>query len=77
MSEIKIIIVKILVLVLDILLFALQTVKQIILPNRRRKGNILSSLFDFFIGTLERIFHFEHGFFRMAVLFKHKYSGKG
>lgn len=73
MSEIKEIIVKILLLALDILLFTFQTVKQIILPYGRRKGNILSSLLNFFIGILERVIRFEHGFFRMTSIVKHKY----
>jgi len=46
---------------------------KILVPNRRRKGNVLSSLLDFFIGSIERLVQFEHGFFRISTLFKHKY----
>lgn len=77
MQEIKKIISKIFVLVLDILLFAFRILKQIVLPGKKRKGNILSSLFVFFVGTIERLFPFEHGFFKMAAIFKLKYLRQG
>lgn len=73
MSEIKKIISKVFFLLLDILLFAFRIVKQIVLPNKKRKGNILSSLFIFFIGTIGRLIPFEHGLFKMASVFKLRY----
>ena len=73
MNEIKEISTKISVLLFDILLFAYKVVTQLILPNKKRKGNILSSLFVFFVGTVKRISHFEHRSFRMAVVFNQKY----
>lgn len=76
MSEIKKIISKILILLFGILLFAFSIIRQIVLPNKRRKGNILSSLFIFFTGTIERLISFEHGF-KMAAIFKLKYCRQG
>jgi hypothetical protein len=73
MLEIKKIIYKILLIILDIALFTFQTARQLVLPNTKRKGNILSSLFIFFIGIVERLNHFEHGFFKIANIFKLKY----
>ena len=60
-------------LLFGILFFALSIIKQIVLPNKRRKGNVLSSLFIFFTGTIERLIPFEHGVFKMAAIFKLKY----
>lgn len=73
MNEIKKIISNISRLIIDILLFGYKTTRQIILPGRRKKGNLLSSLFIFFVGIIERIGNFEHGVFRMAHLLKQKY----
>jgi hypothetical protein len=73
MSDIKKITNKILLLILDVLCFTFQTVKQVVLPNRKRKGNILSSGFDFFIGIIERLHQFEHGYFKPANVYKLKY----
>ncbi len=73
MSEIKKITAKILLLVLDIFLFGLNTARQIVLPNKKRKGTILTSLFVFFTGALDRLESFEHGAFKMTKLLRHKY----
>lgn len=73
MKEIKIIISKIMLLIIDVSLFGYKLIKQIILPNRRKKGNLLTSLFVFFDGTLERLDRFEHGTFRMATILRQKY----
>lgn len=73
MSEIKQISIKIWVTLIDILLFAYKIISQIILPNKRTKGNVLTSLFTFFIGLIERLNQFEHGFFNIATLLKQKY----
>ena len=73
MPEIKKIANKVFLLILEILLFTFQTVKQLILPNKKRKGNILSSLLVFFIGVIERLNCFEHGLFKLANVFKLKY----
>jgi len=77
MTDIKKIANKILFLILDLALFTFQTVKQVVLPNRKRKGNILSSLFDFFIGIIERLHQYESGYFKLANVFKLKYLKQG
>ena len=73
MYEIKKILRKVFVLAIDIFLFAFNTIRQIILPGKRKKGNLLSSLFIFFVGIIERLGSFEYGVFRMANLLKQKY----
>lgn len=77
MDDIKKIANKILFLILDVVRFTFQTVKQVVLPNRKRKGNILSSLFYFFIGIIERLNQFESGYFKLANVFKLKYLKQG
>jgi hypothetical protein len=47
------------------------------LPNRKRKGNLLNTLFLFYIGFIENIQHFEHRRFKVADLFQHKLVRKG
>ncbi len=73
MQEIKKIISKISFFTIDILVFAFNVWKQVILPGKRKKGNVLSSLFIFFTGILERIGSFEYGIFQMANVLKQKY----
>jgi len=73
MCEIKKILRKVFVLAIDIFLFAFNTIRQIILPGKRKRGNLLSSLFIFFVGIIERFDSFEYGVFRMANLLKLKY----
>jgi hypothetical protein len=64
---------KISLLIIDILLFAFNTGRQLILPGKGKKGNLLSSLFIFFTGLIERLGSFEYGIFRMANVLKQKY----
>jgi|GEM_PF-3053820 hypothetical protein len=73
MIKIKEILLKIFFLLLEILLFTLETGMQVVLPTRKRKGNILSSILNFFVGIVERINDFEYGFFKMNNVLKHKY----
>ncbi|HET7118289.1 MAG TPA: hypothetical protein VFI29_17460 [Hanamia sp.] len=73
MASIKKIAGKILILILDILLFSYSIAKQIALPARRKKGNLLYSLFIFFVGIIERVGNFEYGVFHMANLLRRKY----
>jgi hypothetical protein len=73
MTELKKIVIKILLLVLDILLFGWNTIKKIILPGRYRKGNILTTLFNFFAGIIDRLNYFQHGSFNMAAVTRKKY----
>src|SRR5258706_15059393 len=63
---------KVLVLLLDILLFTWLVVRRGILPTRSRKGNVLSSLLTFFVGLLERIVSFEKSILQRPVVFTHR-----
>src|SRR5258708_31534459 len=60
-------------LLIDILVFTYQTIRALILPTRRRKGNILSSLLSFFVGLLEKAISSEKSVLCQPVVFKHKY----
>ncbi len=73
MTELKKIVIKILLLILDILVFGWNTIKKIILPGRNRKGNILTTLFNFFVGIIYHLNYFQHGSFNMAVLTRKRY----
>lgn len=77
MNEIKKIISKILLLIIDILRFGYNTARQVILPCKRKKGNLFSSLFVFFVGIVERLDNFEYGVFQMADLLRRKYIKQG
>lgn len=59
-------------LLYEILVLIISTIKQLVLPNGRRKGNILNSAFVFFIGLVEIIIRFDYGIFRMSKLFRQK-----
>lgn len=65
--------VDIILLLVDIGVFTYQTIRVLILPARRRKGNILSSLLSFFVGLLEKVIYFEKSILRQPVVFKHRY----
>lgn len=77
MKEVRKIAQKVLVLVLDILLFTWQVIRRVLLPTRSRKGNVLSSLLTFFVGLLERIVSFEKSILERPVIFTHKYVKQG
>jgi len=77
MKEIQKIAQKVLILLLDILMFTWQVVRRVILPARGRKGNVLSSLLTFFVGLLERIVSFEKSILQQPVIFTHKYVKQG
>ena len=77
LAETKEILVKILQLLLDIARFAYNIVRQVILPTKSRKGNILTSLFVFFTGVIKKVSDFEHRSFRMTAVFNQKYIRKG
>ncbi|HXB06056.1 MAG TPA: hypothetical protein VNW04_03050 [Puia sp.] len=68
---------KVLVLGWDILLFTWDVVRRVILPTRRRRGNLLSSLLTFFLGLVERIVSFEKSILQRPVVFTHKYVKQG
>jgi hypothetical protein len=73
MDAFKTILLKLFLLLTDILFLAWRSVRQLVLPNTKTKGNILSSIFYLFIGILEKVYHFEHGFLSMAKIFRKKY----
>ena len=73
MSELKKICIKILFLILDIIVLGYDVAKQIILPTFKRKGNVLLSLFVFFIGFMQRLTFFEYRRFSITALFRKKY----
>ena len=77
MTDLKKIVTKVFVLLLDIILLTITVIKRIVLPNRKKKGNILNSVFVFFIGTVEILNRFEHGVFQMTKIFKHRYIRQG
>jgi hypothetical protein len=77
MNDLKKIAHKVLVLLLDILIFTWQVVRRMLLPTRNRKGNVLSSLLTFFVGLLERIVSFEKSILQRPVVFTHKYVKQG
>src|ERR1700750_1109546 len=77
MKEVQKIAHKVFVLGVDILLFTWQVVRRVILPNRTRKGNLLSSLLTFVLGLLERAVSFEKSILQRPVVFTHKYVKQG
>jgi len=77
MTELKKIIYKVFILILEVVLFSIRIIKHIVFPNKKRKGNILYSLFIFFVGIVEILNRFEHGIFVMTKVFQQKYVRKG
>lgn len=73
MKEARKIGLKVICLIFDMLVFTYQIVSKVILPTRRRKGNILSSLLSFFVGLIERVLSFEKSILCRSVVCKHKY----
>ena len=65
--------IKIWSLFIDLFLIVCQTIKQVMLPDRKRKGNVITSLFILFINIIKRLNHFEYGVFSMAKILKQKY----
>lgn len=64
-------------LIIRLLALVLQLCKQVILPNRKRKGNLLNVLFLFYIGIIETIQQLEHRNLRMTDLFQNRWVRKG
>lgn len=73
MKNIKALYQKILSLVIDIFLYTITTGRRLNLPTKKKKGNVISTLFVYFIGIIERLHLFEHGNFAMATLFRKKH----
>ncbi len=72
MNSLKQIAGKFYALLYEIILFIIGIVKQLILPTSKRKGNILQSVFIFFIGLVAIINRFEYGMFKMSAIFRQK-----
>src|SRR5690349_21278964 len=51
--------------------------RQIVLPNRKRKGNLLNTAFLLYIGVIENIQHFEHRQFKLSDVFQNRIVRKG
>lgn len=73
MTVFKNIFLKLFWLLADILVLGFHALKQLVLPSRTRKGNVLTSLFIFFINLIERLNVFKLGKFEMRSLFQNKY----
>jgi hypothetical protein len=73
MQPVKKIACKVSILLLEIILLVITTAGDLILPGKKRKGNILSSLFDFFVGSIEILNRFEIGLFQVAKIFRQKH----
>jgi hypothetical protein len=77
MKEVQKIVQKVLLLLMDILIFTWQVVRKVILPTRSRKGNVFSSLLAFIVGLLERVVSFEKSILKRPVVFTHRYAKQG
>ncbi len=77
MPGLKKIFYKVFDLLFDIILLTIGVIKDIVLPNRKRKGNVLKSMFTFFVGIIEILARFEYGLFQMTKIFKHRYIRQG
>ncbi len=65
--------IKILLLTVDILVFGCNIFRKIILPGRNSKGNMLTTIFIFFGGIIDRLNYFQNGSFNMASICRKKY----
>jgi hypothetical protein len=77
MAEIRKILFKIILQVVDILCHCLDVMRRITLPGKKRKGNLLSSLFLLYVDIIESLDKFEHRSFRISVFFRKKYVRLG
>lgn len=77
MKQLKKIITAVTILFRDAFFFMKSLLMHLVLPGRKRKGNILSSVFVFFVGTVELLGRFEKEAFQMAALVKQKHVRKG
>ncbi|MGZ3925028.1 MAG: hypothetical protein ACXVBJ_14745 [Flavisolibacter sp.] len=72
MKDIKSISAELWKLIVRTFYLLLRLSRQIILPTRRRRGNVLNTLFLFYIGLIENIQHFEHRRFKLAEVIQNK-----
>lgn len=77
MKQLKKIITAFTILLHDAFFFMKRLLVHLALPGRKRKGNLLYSLFVFFTGTVELLNRFEKEAFQMATVFKQKHVRKG
>ncbi|QEC55701.1 hypothetical protein [Flavisolibacter ginsenosidimutans] len=61
----------------QVMILTIGLAKQAILPNRKRKGNLLNVLFLLYIGVIESVRDFEHRNFKMADLLQNRLVRKG
>ena len=50
--------------------------KGVVLPNRKRSGNLLNTVFLLYIGVIENFIDFEYRQFKMANLFSNRFVAK-
>lgn len=77
MQEIFSISKKLWCLLLQLAALTIRLGKHTILPNRKRKGNLLNILFLFYIGIIDSVRGFEHRNFKMDVLLQNRLVRKG
>lgn len=76
MKKIKTISSALSILLLDILVLIYQMYKQLVLPNPKRKGNLITTLFLFFTSLTEKIIKFEKSLIGFSWLSKMNYIRK-
>ena len=64
-------------LLVSILLTGYQVIRKMILPGRNRKGNVLGSLFVFFIEIAQKIIAFEQEILQSSWLAKNRFVKQG
>lgn len=64
-------------LLVSILLTGYQVIRNMVLPGRNRKGNVLGSLFLFFIETAQKIIAFEQDILHSSWLAKNRFAKQG
>lgn len=64
-------------LLVSILLTGYQVIRNIVLPGRNRKGNVLGSLFLFFIEMAQKIIAFEQDILHSSWLAKNRFVKQG
>lgn len=74
MNQIKKTLLLLVKLFFAILLFGHKIVLQINLPSAKVKGNVLSSLFIFFVGVVDKISYFDQPLFYIPDILRSKYS---
>ena len=63
-------------LVIELVFFSIAVTSQIILPGKKTKGNLLTTLFIFFSSLLERIGHVQYNGCGLRILTEKKHARK-